>query len=226
MKWQNLSTTPGDCIRQQRLGGRCLDSLQRGDFVRGVYFPPQKRPIIQKFLRTSIIGGFRNSKWQNLSKAPGDCIRRQRFGGRRLNSLQRGDFVRGVYIPKNKSPITQKSILTSIIGGFWNLKWQNLSTLPGDLIFLQQFVGQRLTTRTKEGDSGGGTNGSSSSSSSIGVGRIIPLIPHSTFDTATRTKEGDSVFDVVNGEAHGYGPVQVDSEGSIRWRRRKRYLCQ
>jgi hypothetical protein len=58
------------------------------------------------------------------------------------------------------------------------------------------------------------------------VGRIIPLIPHSTFDTATRTKEGDSVFDVVNGEAHGYGPVQVDSEGSIRWRRRKRYLCQ
>jgi len=286
LKWQNLSTTPGDCIRRQRFGGRCLDSLQRGDFVRGVYFPPQKRPIIQKFLRTSIIGGFRNSKWQNLSKAPGDCIRRQRFGGRRLNSLQRGDFVRGVYIPKNKSPITQKSILTSIIGGFWNLKWQNLSTapgdcirrqrlgglcldslqrgdfvrgvfipknmspitqksilisiiggfwnskrqnlsaLPGDFILRQQFVGQLLTTRTKEGDSGGGTNGSSSSSSSIGVGRIIPLIPHSTFDTATRTKEGDSVFDVVNGEAHGYGPVQVDSEGSIRWRRRKRYLCQ
>jgi hypothetical protein len=164
---------------------------------------------------------------------------------------------------------------------------------PGDCIQRQQFGGRRFTTRTKEGDSGGGAN-ASISSSSIGVGRIIP---HSTFDTATRTKEGDSVstngsisssssssssigvgssiphstFDAttyimggdrgggillgngckpvcssheegdhqlrcksckelfvnfVNGEAHGYGPVQVDSEGSIRWRRRKRDFCR
>ena len=33
-------------------------------------------------------------------------------------------------------------------------------------------------------------------------------------------------FDFVNGEAHGYGPVQVDSEGSIRWRRQKRDCCR
>ena len=39
---------------------------------------------------TLIIGGFLNSKWQNLSKAPGDCIRRQRFVGQPLVHFSKG----------------------------------------------------------------------------------------------------------------------------------------
>ena len=44
---------------------------------------------------TSINGRFLNLKWQNLSTAPGDCIRQKRFVGRRLGSLQQLDFVWG-----------------------------------------------------------------------------------------------------------------------------------
>ena len=33
------------------------------------------------------------------------------------------------------------------------------------------------------------------------------------------------LVDLVNGRAYGYRPVQVDSEGSIRWRRRTRDRC-
>ena len=35
LEWQNLSTVPGDCIRQKRFVGRRLGSLQQLDFVRG-----------------------------------------------------------------------------------------------------------------------------------------------------------------------------------------------
>jgi len=41
-----------------------------------------------------------------------------------------------------------------------------------------------------------------------------------------KTMSDEELFvDFMNGDAHGYGPVQVDSEGSLRWRRRKRYCC-
>ena len=63
----------------------------------GVYIPPNKQPISQKSLLASIIIGFFNLNWQNLSTAPGDCIRLQQFVVQCLASLQRGDFVRKVY---------------------------------------------------------------------------------------------------------------------------------
>ena len=41
-----------------------------------------------------------------------------------------------------------------------------------------------------------------------------------------KTMSDEELFvDFINGDAHGYGPAQVDSEGSLRWRFRKRYCC-
>ena len=70
----------------------------RGFCLRVFTFPPKsahEHPITQKSPLNSTIGGFLNRKWQNLSTAPDDCIRQQRFVERCLGSLQRGDFVRG-----------------------------------------------------------------------------------------------------------------------------------
>jgi hypothetical protein len=45
-------------------------------------------------------------------------------------------------------------------------------------------------------------------------------------DNNNNNKRCEELFvDFVNGEAHGYGPAQVDSEGSLRWRRQKQYCC-
>ncbi len=82
--------------------------LKESPIFCNVYQTPTKKPRIlhiAKFLRTSThhkkyLFTFTMVEWQNLSTAPGDCIRQQR-----LNSLQRGDFVWGcVYISPKISP--------------------------------------------------------------------------------------------------------------------------
>jgi hypothetical protein len=50
-------------------------------------------------------------------------------------------------------------------------------------------------------------------------GRVIGSI-------IAKTMSDEELFvDFMKGDAHGYGPVQVDSEGSLRWRRRRKRNC-
>jgi hypothetical protein len=50
-------------------------------------------------------------------------------------------------------------------------------------------------------------------------GRVIGSI------IAKTMSDKELFVDFMNGDAHGYGPVQVDSEGSLRWRRRRKRNC-
>jgi hypothetical protein len=91
---------------------------------------------------SSIVGGFLRLRRGNLSPTPGVCISWRRFDWQRSVLLQGGGFDQAHTVPKFSAaaPHLNKATLSSIVGGFFRLRWGNLSPTPGVCISWRRFA--------------------------------------------------------------------------------------